>query len=349
MRQSFRTPAPRSRGLPLRLLTIALAAASLIAATPRAADARAVGQGGTCAPPTAAEAEAIARAYFDAFNTGDVDLLDRLLAPDYRHQGAVVARQDRELHKERLLAVREGFPDGVYTLEWVLVDGDTVAVRHVFRGTQLGSFTGVAPTGRPVAVGAFHVHRLACGQIAETWNAGDALGLFRQLGQIGALPGSPSTPADQELRGPATAARTPCPTTTPAQNAAAARRWYDHVLNQGRFEVLDEILAEDIVHHAAVMVDLVGRDLTGGGLRTLLAGFPDIQYRVDAVYAAGDHVLIRWTGRGTQTGSFLGVPPTGRSIDWSGMNAFRFACGVIVEGWSEANGLEIFRQIGAVP
>ena len=84
-------------------------------------------------------------------------------------------------------------------------------------------------------------------------------------------------------------------------------------------------------------------------LRALRTGFPDIRYTVDAVHAVGDTVLIRWTGRGTHTGPFLGFPPSGVAVDWSGMNAFRFACGVIVEGWSEANGLQVLRQIGALP
>jgi steroid delta-isomerase-like uncharacterized protein len=337
---------PRARD-PFSRLALALGAVFLLGAAPAVwATPRAVAQATDCPPPTAAEAEALARDYFAAFNTGDTDALDALLAPNYRHQGAVVADQDRELHKQRLLAVREGFPDGVYAIDWLIVDGDTAVVRHTFRGTHLGQFTGVPASGRPVAVGAFHVHRIACGQIAETWNAGDAIGLFRQ---IGAVSGPPTTPADQETPPPARASRETCRQTTPAQNAALARRWYDEVLNQGRFDVLDELLAEDIVHHAAVFVDLVGRADVGGSLRALLAGFPDIQYTVDDVVAAGDTVLLRWTGRGTHQGVFLGVPPTGRPVDWSGMNAFRFACGEIVEGWSEANGWEVLRQIGARP
>jgi steroid delta-isomerase-like uncharacterized protein len=326
------------------LMALAVVAA-LFAATPsaRATPSPAAAAGG-CPTPPAAEVEAIARAYFAAFNAGNVAALNALLAPDFRHEGAVVPVQDRALHVQRMQAVREGFPDGVYSIEWLLVDGDMAAVRHTFRGTHRGTYTGVAATGRPVAVGAFHVFRIACGQIAENWNAGDAIGLFRQ---IGAMPGPATTPSNEEARPPTAAPRTPCPITTPAQNTAMARRWYDELLNQGRFEVLDDLLAEDVVHHAALFVDLNGRQETGDSLRAIRVGFPDIQYRVDGVVAQGDTVLLRWTGRGTQTGAFLGFPPSGNRVDWSGMNAFRFACGMVVEGWSEANGLAILRQIGA--
>src|SRR5215211_6619229 len=50
-----------------------------------------------CPATTTEESEAIARAYFDAFNSGDADALDALLADDYVHQGALVAQQDRAL------------------------------------------------------------------------------------------------------------------------------------------------------------------------------------------------------------------------------------------------------------
>ncbi len=317
-------------------LAISLAAALCAIAAPAAAQ--------DCPATTPAAVEAIARAYFDAFNKGDRAALDGLLAADYRHAGAIVASQDRALHLDRADAVRAGFPDGVYTIDWLVVDGDKVAVRNTFRGTHEGPFAGVAPTGKPVAVGAFHVHRIACGKIAETWNAGDGVGLLRQLG---AIAGPATTPANEEAK-PTAAAPASCPTTTPAENAAAARRWYDEVLNQGRFEVLDEILTADVVHHAGLMVDKVGREETGGSLKEIRAGFPDIRFTVDGVVAAGDKVLILWTGKGTHTGRFVGLEASGKPVDWSGMNAFRFQCGKIVEGWSEANGLAMLRQIGAL-
>jgi steroid delta-isomerase-like uncharacterized protein len=298
-----------------------------------------------CPPSNTAEAETIGRAYFNAFNSGDGAALDKLLAADYHHQGAVIATQDRAKHLERLREVRQAFPDGVYTIDWLIADKDTVAIRHRFKGTHRGTYTGVPASGRSVAVGAFHVHRIACGRIAETWNAGDGVGLLRQ---IGAIPGPATTAADEEPRSPVSPGSASCPATSLTENAAAARRWYDEVLNQGRFEVLDDLLAEDVVHHAALFVDLNGRHETAESLRAIRAGFPDIHYNVDGVIAVGDKVLIRWAGKGTQRGTFLGFPPSNASVNWSGMNAFRFACGKIVEGWSEANGLTVLRQIGAL-
>lgn len=300
----------------------------------------------TCAPPAADEVLAIGRAYIEAFNQGDQQALGKLLAPTYRHEVAIVVEQDRAKHLERLAAVRTAFPDGVFTVEWMIADQDMVGIRHRFTGTQLGPYNDVPASGKRVAVGAFHVHQIACGQIVQTWNAGDGLGLLRQ---IGALPGPATTPADQETAAPVPASTADCATTSPADNIAAARRWYDDVLNAGRFDILDELLADDVVHHAAMFVDRKGPEETAGSLRAIRAGFPDIHYAIDGVVAEGDKVLIRWNGTGTQTGPFLGIAPSNAPVDMSGMNAFRFACGKIVEGWSEANSLTIMRQIGAAP
>ena len=299
-----------------------------------------------CPPPTKAELEAIATAYFDAFNKGDSAALDALLAEDYVQNLGAIMSQDRATHLDRLAAVRTGFPDGVYTIDWTLADGDKVVIRNTFRGTQQGEFAGVPASGNTVAIGAFHVHRVECGKIAETWNAGDALGLFYQMG---ALALNATTAPDEEVPPSNPPKMAECITTTTEENAAAARRWYDEALNGRQLDVLDKILWPNAVHHAGLFPDALGTEAVKGSLAPLSAAFPDVQFTVDDVLAEGDRVLVRWTGKGTHTGTpFLGVATSGKPVEWSGMNAFRFQCGRIIEGWSEANGLALLRQIGGM-
>jgi steroid delta-isomerase-like uncharacterized protein len=140
-----------------------------------------------------------------------------------------------------------------------------------------------------------------------------------------------------------------CQSTTAAENAATARRWYDEALNQGHLDVLDEFVAPDLVHDAGVFPGLEDRDALKQALAALLTAFPDIQFSVDAVVAGDDLVAIRWTGRGTHNGPFRGIDPTGQPVTFTGINIFRFACGRIVQGWSEADGVGILQQINALP
>lgn len=299
-----------------------------------------------CAPPTPAELDAIAVAYFDAFNKADRDALDALLAPDYVQNMGAIMSQDRALHLDRMMAVRAGFPDGVYTIDWTMTDGDKVVIRNTFRGTHQGEFAGVPASGNKVAIGAFHVHRVACGKIAETWNAGDALGLFYQMG---ALDLKMTTAPDEEAPPSQPPKMAECPTTTPEENVATVRRWYEEALNGRKPEVFAEVLWPNAVLHLGVFPDALGAEAVTKSLGTLTAGFPDLSYTVDDVITDDDLVLARWSGTGTHTGAaFLGVETSGKPVEWNGMNAFRFQCGRIIEGWSEANGLSALRALGGM-
>lgn len=318
-------------------------AASLLPRLPAA-----LAQAGTpCPPPTPEEMAAIAEAYFDAFNAGDAEALGELLDPAYTHQGAVVAEQDRDLHLQRLEINRAAFPDGRYDLGQIIVQGDLVAVRHVFTGTLQGPYAGVEPAGQEVAVRAVHIHRVACGKIIETWNNGDALGLLRQ---IGALP--PAPPVERtEQAAAGTPAATPgdCPATTAEENATIARRWTEEAWDKHDPDALDAIVAPDVIHHAGLFVDEIGIDEIKRDLLALVAAFPDIRFTADVVVADDTAAAVRWTGRGTNDGELMGLPPTGKAVVFTGTNVYRIACGMIVEGWSEPDSLGLLRQLGLVP
>jgi steroid delta-isomerase-like uncharacterized protein len=293
---------------------------------------------------------AVAEAYFAAFNAGDAEALGALLSADYRHHGALVTDQDRTLHQERLRTNRTAFPDGRYELADVFAQGDLVAVRHLFTGTLQAPYAGVEPSGQPVAVRGVHIHRVTCGQIVETWNSGDALGLLRQIGAL-PLPGpSPRTPLEA-VSTPAIASpvAAECPPGTAEENAAIGRRWTEDALDGRNLDLLDEFVAEDIVHHAGVFVDEIGREALKGDLAALIDAFPDIRFTADVVVASEDRAAVRWTGRGTHQGEFQGLVPTGLPVVFTGINVYRIDCGQIVEGWSEPDALGLLRQLGVVP
>jgi predicted ester cyclase len=81
-----------------------------------------------------------------------------------------------------MAAARSSFPDFNCTVETVLSEGDLVAGFVIWRGTQRGSFLGIPPTNKPVAVKAFHIVRIDDGLIAEWWGNADFLGAIEQLG-----------------------------------------------------------------------------------------------------------------------------------------------------------------------
>jgi hypothetical protein len=106
--------------------------------------------------------------------------------------------------------------------------------------------------------------------------------------------------------------------------------------------VLEEILAPDVSHDAGTIADNPGPHAV---MQILLTGFPDVTHTVDDVIAQDDRVVIRYTAVGTQTGPFQGLPPGDRQVSWTGINIYRFACGRIVEVWSEVDCLGRLTQL----
>ncbi len=81
-----------------------------------------------------------------------------------------------------MTAWRAAFPDLAIAIEELVAEGETVAVRSTVCGTHRGTFLGVPPTGRRVAVMTMELYRLAGSRIVERWAVLDAPGLLRQLG-----------------------------------------------------------------------------------------------------------------------------------------------------------------------
>src|SRR5436190_23243331 len=65
-----------------------------------------------------------------------------------------------EAFKEIPTAMLSAFPDLVETIDDLVAEGDFVVERMTLRGTQLGEFMGVAPTGKPVSWTAIAIYRL---------------------------------------------------------------------------------------------------------------------------------------------------------------------------------------------
>ena len=128
-------------------------------------------------------------------------------------------------------------------------------------------------------------------------------------------------------------------------NKAVSHRLMNEVWGQGKVEVLDEIMSEDVVDHGAVDSS-GGRNAIKEAVLMIRAAFPDFHaVEVDFI-AEGDKVVRRWTIAGTHEGDFLGLPPTGRKVRVTGINVDRIVDGRIVEYWHNFDLLGWLEQLG---
>ncbi len=134
------------------------------------------------------------RVYEEIFGQGQLALIDDLCRPDYiEHVPPVTPGQPTrgpEALKAIVNRIRTAFPDLQITIEDMLVDGESVAVRSTWRGTHTGMFGQIAPTGKQAVWAVMDIGRIADGKLAEHWGHPDLLGLLQQLGAAPAPAGT---------------------------------------------------------------------------------------------------------------------------------------------------------------
>lgn len=131
------------------------------------------------------------------------------------------------------------------------------------------------------------------------------------------------------------------------ENKAVARQLFEVALNQDNWDVYNKIHTADFVAHAGTRSESLEGDLKSAkGWRQ---AFPDGRYTIEQVVAEGDFVVVRFTGRGTNTGAGNGLPATGKPIELTGVTIFRFTGGKIAEEWTEYDRMSLMRQLGLLP
>ncbi len=79
------------------------------------------------------------------------------------------------------------------------------------------------------------------------------------------------------------------------------------------------------------------------------SAFPDSQISVESCMAEGDTAVARWILTGTHQGEFQGIPPTGRTVKFVGIEVNRFVNGKLVEHHCNFDNMAMLQQIGAIP
>ena len=124
--------------------------------------------------------------FLEFINTASEKLAQELISPDAIFY--VPGRPEPMSGPAGYLAIigmmRGGFPDIQWTLEEMVAEGDKVAARFTMRGTHRGTFFGVPPTGKTIAVQATNFYRLSGGQFVEEHGQPDLLGLLQQIGAV---------------------------------------------------------------------------------------------------------------------------------------------------------------------
>ena len=141
---------------------------------------------------------------------------------------------------------------------------------------------------------------------------------------------------------------------TAEQDKMIIRRWFKEAFEKGNTALVDEIFAHDVLSH----------DRTGPGpngewprgaeapraiINAYHGAFPDVQFTIEDQLAEGDIVVTRWSAKGTNRGSLMGAPATGKTATVTGIEADRIKNGKIAESWANFDVLGMLVQLGLAP
>ncbi|MHA2069059.1 MAG: ester cyclase [Candidatus Thorarchaeota archaeon] len=126
-----------------------------------------------------------------------------------------------------------------------------------------------------------------------------------------------------------------------SENKAKFRLLYDEILNKGNLEVFSELCSPDFVKHAMPPSPNYGIEGSKQSVIMLRTAFPDIRYTVDDMIEDGDKL----SAKGTHKGVFMGIPPTGKQVAFTGIEIIRVKDGKAVEEWEELDRAGLMQQL----
>lgn len=132
-------------------------------------------------------------------------------------------------------------------------------------------------------------------------------------------------------------------------HASTLRRLYE-LLNAGDIDGFGDQLSDDFIEHEETPGLAPTKDGVKDFFRMYRAAFPDLQMRVQDIVASGDKAVARVRATGTNQGEFMGMPASGKTIDFQLIDIMQFgADGLIREHWGVLDALSMMQQLGAIP
>lgn len=136
---------------------------------------------------------------------------------------------------------------------------------------------------------------------------------------------------------------------TVEENISTIRRAVQ-AINDRDLSIIPQLVTPGFVRHdlAGAFREAEGREGVTDFLQLVLKALPDLQIKVEDIFATERRVALRITWVGTHRGEFQGIAPTGKKVKISGTNLYRFEEGKIAEAWQLYDVAGFLRQIGAL-
>ncbi len=233
-----------------------------------------------------------------------------------------------ESYKVEVASAAAVIPEFHLTVEDLFFQDD----RAVGRFTATGL---MPPTMVPYTNTWIVVYRFEGGRIAEEWWQFDLLGVQQQLGVMPSTRDSYTWGEASEIMGDPG---------IPPRNESLGRR-AEHMWNSGNLDQFEKVFDGEAVAHDPVFPEVITREDLRDHISMVRTAFPDLRVSVKDIIASGDRVAVRRRLSGTHVGDYLGIPGTGREVEYTGTEIYRIADGKIVESWWAFDALGLVIQL----
>jgi predicted ester cyclase len=133
-----------------------------------------------------------------------------------------------------------------------------------------------------------------------------------------------------------------------SENLAVVRRMLD-VMISGNTAELAQIVAPNWTNHDPSLPPLQGLEGAKQLATMWLSAFPDMKFTIEDSISEGEKVALRFRLVGKNTGAFMNMPATGKSVDITATGLFRVVNGKLTDNWVNIDALGLMQQLGFVP
>ena len=118
------------------------------------------------------------------------------------------------------------------------------------------------------------------------------------------------------------------------------------VINEHNGSDAANYLNPDMQWSGGTVGTVTGSANVAGLFASVVAAFPDAHITINDIFAQGDQVVVRVVVSGTQEGAILGIPASGRFVQWDGVDVYRLSDGKISNIWAGDDWTAILNDTG---
>ncbi len=133
-----------------------------------------------------------------------------------------------------------------------------------------------------------------------------------------------------------------------AANIKMYTNTWDEIINHGKLDYFNDLnFTTDVVMH--IHPDIVGIDSARAYYANYLTAFSNIKFSIIDVFSQGDKLVKHWDFKGRHTGTFFGIPATGKDVELEGVTLVKMRGGKIAEEQDFFDNLSFMQQLGLIP